>query len=494
MIHKAVKISEHLARIQVPLDQLPHLLDGIYVRDRDFNVLKVKTLQVCNPFETIDIIYIDDTLFYAGYVLVDVVDKCLTWQSESGDMVRWTKVNDSEASAITNYITSIIKGENTVQPPSKVEQPLIQIFDHPLEPTVRPNNMPRSSSSPVKTEPAEKTGENWKRVTPSEVNEMVVPILKEIDLLALHLEQLQTLAAALGIVETSMGVPEIHASVRVPFAMKLIESLKDVPDVENTVRQNLMGMGYDFFELKELLLRNYSTPTKIRRAIKNRLATIRFTGLGNAESFISKASLVVAQVRAIPREDITAEYVTTIDALMAKLPFNLRQKLHSQLAERAGGNRWELALPFDDSCRKMDIFQSHWGEETVISLLRRRCEIQLELEELQNPTNNSTTVDRVNRVHTNSAQEFATNFQNTYVVYPNRRTFIRDAESSLKKQGFDTRQHISAKGSVYFIIGSNRSPAATEETLNGMKPAIAGFRPFVPRDTDSSKNLNKDSH
>jgi hypothetical protein len=469
------------------MDQLPHILDGTYVRDRDLNVIRVNSLQVCNPFESIDILLIDDALYYAGYVLVEVMEKSLIWRSDLGDTVKWTKVSDSEASAITNYISSILKGETTVKPPLQVERPPTTPEDRPLERSSLSHNVPIVTPHQVKPEQTFANVETWKRVTPSDVNEMVVPVLKEADLLTLHLEQLQALAEALGIVETSMGVREIHTSVRVPFAMKLIESLKDVPDIENTVRQNLLGTGYDFFELKELLLRNYSTPTRIRRAIKNRLATLRFSGHGNAEAFISKASLIIAQVRAIASDDTSAEYVTVINALMAKLPMTLRQKLHSYLSDRAAGNRWELGLPFDDSCRGMDLFKSHWGEDTVVSLLRRRCELQLELEELQPPTTSSTG-DRVNRVHAKPAQEFVSNFRSAYVVYPDRKTFIRDAESDLKKHGFETRQQVSAKGSVYFIVGSNQSSATTEEILNGMKPGIAGYRPFIQRASDPSKN------
>ena len=462
-----VKISEHLARMGMTNSAVEMLLNGAYVRDVDRVVLLVKDMKVSIGMTSIELSYENDQFFCGDFTLERVEDGVLRWVNDRGEIIRWVRVDEEQVRAITEYIDNITHRV-------KVSTHMKEEGDG-VEPKTDTQQAPPTNSPPT-------------HVTPTAVNEMIVPVLHEPDLLSLHLEQITALATALNIIEKTPRGSRIHDLVKVPFAMKLIESLKEVRDIENTVRQNLIGTGYDFFKLKEILVRNYCTPTKLRRTIKARLATLKFISHSRVEAFISHASLIVALVRQLGEKDWTSDYVVVVETILSKLPQPLKQKIHARMSDAGDeSSRWELGLPFDECCK---LSKGFIGDHTVVDILRVLCERHLQLEELGPNTNPTrTTEDRVNRVYEKSAEEFSKSFASTYVVFPKRGAFIRDCESKLKEAGMEPRRAMSAKGSTYFIVGSPLSGEETEKFLREMNETFGTFRPFVVK-----SQVQKNSH
>jgi len=132
---------------------------------------------------------------------------------------------------------------------------------------------------------------------------MVIPVLKDADFLIVHLEQIEELAKSLSIISNN----QIAESLRVPFAMKLHDSLRELPNIQATTQQMLTTIKYDFFAIKSTLTRTFCKRSRLRAAIRKRLDNLKFRSFQDAENFISAASMILAIIGRLYEKEWTVD-------------------------------------------------------------------------------------------------------------------------------------------------------------------------------------------
>jgi hypothetical protein len=441
MGERPLKISSHLGRITVAFG------DSGYIRSTDNAMIFVRGMRATWMNKDIGLRVEEDELWIDDYFLSELDDNTLVWDSEDGETILWHKVDPKILKEFESHLKVLSSGEIPTNPWIKQEQ--VKKESHNVD-----FNRP-----PI--------------LTAASVNEMVIPVLKDADFLIVHLEQIEELAKSLSIISNN----QITESLRVPFAMKLHDSLRELPNIQATTRQMLTTMKYDFFAIKSTLTRTFCNRSRLRAAIRKRLDNLKFRSFQDAENFISEASMILAIIGRLYDKEWTVEYCATIHSIIAKLPETLKNRVFSKLADIADGGRWELALPFDEGSKESEFFASHMCEENIADLIRNQSERQLELHELGSTAPHVQKADRVNRVHEESANDFARKFKAAFVAYPNRDMEISAADEKLQAAGFTTRKQLSAKKTTYFVIGSPLDKEKCERLLQDIEGI--NYRHFV---------------
>ena len=455
MTSEPAKISEHLARIT------ELFFKGAYVRDSDKSIVVVEKFKATVKGQVTQLVCRDDHIYFNEYILREFSDKSLVWDSEDHETVVW-KIGDYDyLTQAGQYLEDLLQGNGKI-----------------------PIN---------KAKIEEKTQVCTTQSLPSvgEVNKMTLPNLKELDFLPIHFEQITDLAKNLGIIRIGPEGEKVHNPLKVVFAMKILDSLRDTPGAQDIMRQVMMTSDYDFFTIKDALLKTYCNRPRLRYVMKERLNQLRFQSFARVEQFITNASTLLSVITRLYDREWLLEYTSAVSNIIAKLPATIRGRVHGKLTELAANGRWELAIPFDECCSNNPIFENHFNSETIADVIRRCALRQIELEELNGTapfptaTTPTTRTERVNRVHDETAEEFARKFRSCFVVFPKRSMSMEKATNALQTAGFTVRTQMSRKETPYFIIGSNEDDA--ESKIAKLQSIGLSHRPFKFKESKNSE-------
>ena len=468
-----VKISEHLARMGEQESRFTRLLNGAYVRDTDNVIIYVKNGQVLIGSQEFELETRENQVFFGEFVLTKVTDAYLAWDHEDSSTVLWKKRSEEHLREISAYL---LTGAG---------------YDIKLD-----SNAPKvEANGPISAANVHTD----LRVSPKDVNEMITPTLLDIDLLALHIETFEELARSLQIVRIdTRGQPIIDDALKVAFVQKLADSVRGISDLETTIRQNMAVVKYDFAKLKDLLLRNYCTPGRLRASIRRRINELHFDGPNHAETFLNKTSIIFSIITRLSTSDWSLEYVLAVAEIMPKLKMDIFNKIHDRMCDLANDEtRWELAIPFDEVCKETYLFRAYTGRETVVELIRRRCERQLERGAMQTSQRiiqnqpSPTQRERVNLLHEISAEEYARQFLSAFVVFPRKGTSSETVMARLEESGMHPKRYLSRKETPFFVVGSPFGAEESSAKLRAIENVGMGFREF---NFHSPKNSAGDPH
>ena len=443
-----IKISTHRARITEALQNCG------YVREFDQKIIICEggTLMIDGRKSMLETI--DDEVRVFGYTLTGLTDQVLTWSKKGEEDVVWRKGDIKNLKKMVDYIRKTSKG---VEPQWGIKEDDEFISCHRSE---------------VETPLA---------VSVRDVNDMVIPTLKELDFLATHFEQAEALAKDLGIITDG----KVRPNLKVAFTMRMLESLKEVPGAHSAMQQLMITNEYDFFRIRTILLKTFCNRARLKSVIKERMGMLKFTGCNRAEKFLSESSAVLSIITRLYDKEWVLEYSNCVVEIVAKLPSFMRMRVHSKLREISNEGRWELAVPFDEACSTQPIFDACISPLTIADLIRKHSESQLELDDLNNRTTwNTPKTDKVNRIHDETADEFAARFKTTKVVFPKKGVSTDQANRRLTDIGFETRVQLSRNQSTYFLAGTDVDAQEAEQHLNKWKELFS-YREFV------FKNLNQ---
>jgi hypothetical protein len=402
---------------------------------------------------------VDDEIWFEDYILTGITTEQLRWDSEDHATVLWQRGSFEELKGIVDHLYRVSKGNTmtaiTPQQFASIEQ---TIHEQALQ-------------------------EVNHATTAKDVNELIIPPLKESDFLAIHLEQIEELAKDLHIMKDG----RIKSHLKVAFTMKILDSFRDTPNIQATMRQLMMTMDYDFINIQQTLLKTYCNKPRLRSIIRERLGQLRFPSYGRAESFLAECSMVLSIIMRLKEKDWMLEYTTAINSIITKLPFTLKSRVHGKLHDLSEETRWELTIPFDDACARNEIFDTYSGQLTVADIIRNHCGKLLELDELNQGQNSEKRKDRVNRVQQSTAEDFAKSFKAAFVVFPNRGVNPSKTTDLLTEAGFEVRRHVSSQENIYFVVGTNRSKEEAEIQLAEVAKAGLRYRSFRFRETKNSQ-------
>lgn len=450
----AIKITQHLARI------IECFGDAAYINTTDQAIIFVKGTTATSKGRDLGLVERNNELWIENYVLTGIFDQTLHWDSEDGETIIWRRGEREHLAQLDSHLQALAKGGGSANPWAIKEQ------------------------EPIKSEPHTDAHEQESsaKIRAKDVNDMTLPILEDADFLVVHLEQVEALAVDLGILTDKT---KMNPNLKVAFAMKVLDSLKGVPNVQLTMRQAMSNTKYDFPTMKDILLRTYCNRPRMRSVIRLRVHNLRFESMEQTEKFVSQASLILGIVTRLYDQEWIVEYTSTISAIISKLPESLRRRVHGKLKEKADCGRWELALPFDESCAKAEFFKNFMDDNTIAILIRREAEKSLELEDLTGTNLNRipnrkehNIQDEVRRVYDMPADTFARQHRSAFVAFPRRGESVEECSESLKQAGFEVRSHLSSRNRPYFILGSNLDSEKAEAKLSELDANGISFRPF----------------
>jgi hypothetical protein len=453
---KPVKLSEHLARIT------EMFFKSAYVRDSDKSIVVVEKFKVTVKGQVTQLVCRDDHIYFNEFILREITDNALIWDAEDYDSVVWKTGDYEYLTEAGQYLEDLLQGNGKI-PTNKAK-------------TEEKNQVCTTQSLP----------------SVGEVNKMTLPNLKELDFLPIHFEQITDLAKNLGIIRIGPEGDKVHNPLKVVFAMKILDSLRDTPGAQDIMRQVMMTSDYDFFAIKDALLKTYCNRPRLRYVMKERLNQLRFQSFARVEQFITSASTLLSVITRLYDREWLLEYTSAVSNIIAKLPATIRGRVHGKLTELAANGRWELAIPFDECCSNNPIFENNFNSETIADVIRRCALRQIELEELNGTTPflaasapPAPRTERVNRVYNETADEFARKFRTSFVVFPKRSISVEKATSALQSAGFAVRTQMSKNETPYFIIGGNSDDAELEITK--LQSIGLKHRPFKFRESKNSE-------
>jgi hypothetical protein len=465
----SVKISSHRARITEVLNR------SAYVRDSDSKIIIVLESVGYIDASAIPFEISDDTLMYSGFVLTGIHDDMLMWDHEDHPTIIWRKGDFDQLKQMAEFLYKMSQGQGSTGPSQMLQLKIEQTESAP------------SKASPIEDSPTQMMVNT---VSARDVNDMVIPTLKEQDYLSSHIEQIQDLAEDMHIIQDGHVVPKL----KVAFAMKVLDSLKEVPVIQSTMNQLMSSTQYDFFAIKDVLLKTFCNRTRLKNIVRERLSKLTYKGHALIETFLTDASMILSLVTRLYQTDWILEYTSSLREIMTKLAPQLRARIHNKLSDLSDEGRWELALPFDDTCARADFFKDHIHYQTIADLIRKQCSKFLELDEIKGVdsyTPKSSNRDKVNYIHTESPSEFARKFKAAFVVFNNPNLQPDAASNLLKQNGFEVRNQLSHKTQrPYFIVGSHDDPYRAKQTLTQLSAQGIKHREFEFRE---SKNSQRDS-
>jgi len=481
-------------------------LQGYYVRD-DGAIISVHMDAANIGGQEHPLVIKDGVVWMGSFWLAHQSEDQLLWDNEDMPTITWRRGDPEDLRPLKSYLDNLAMG-NPLPVKEDTDMPMCRSIHtpEPKTPIPRGSTLPTEPKLASSTREPHEMGESHKLVEkpthqvprlsascfgsgsnqlrPQDVNEMSVPKLKEADMLASHLGHLENLAIDIGIISTGPLGPKMAPKLGIAFSLKVLESLTSVPDVHSTFQQNMELLEYDFWLIKEVLLRAFCTPNKLRNSIRSRLSTLKPLSVHRPDHFITACSTILCIVTSLPGEHVV-EYVQAVTAIFAKLPDNIRRSIHAKLFVMAGDDRWELALPFDLSTSRWNVFARKPHTTTVDELIRQNCEIQQGLEEIM-PI--SVKTDRVNKINDTSAEEFVAPFRCAFVAFLTAKGSLNKCEAQLQADGFEVRRYLSRKQNPYFVIATNMDPSEAESRLQKLTDIGLNHREFEVR-----KNARSDS-
>jgi hypothetical protein len=307
-----------------------------------------------------------------------------------------------------------------------------------------------------------------------DVNEIAIPLVKDVESISIHLQQIQSLGLSLGILYEEGTRIRVLPALRLAFLLKVQQSFSELSNVADCIRNNGAVFDYEFEPVKQLLLRTFATKQMMKTAIASRLATLKCPSLTMVEDFLSKASRIIAIHMSVYPDD-SSEYRDLIRKIVAKLPPQISSRIIRKLMSTREDDDWER-IPFDEASRSQWTF-GNVRRFTVAELVREECEVAL----LTSQTAGSDMARMVQQSpvqpQNNDRIVFMNRYKNCYFVSVIRGTNIKDLEDELRKCGLSYKTQLSNKGRVpYLLVGSNEAPAVIEGKLEGL-PGVFKFGP-----------------
>ena len=447
---KPLKISEHPAR----KNQEALNFNGSYVRTSDRCIILVENDKVAVSGQMLKLEARDDHVYLGEYFLINEDAHCLTWGHEDlMEPITWVRGDDDKLRSLlkyTNEVASSLPSPEFATPPrARASSPTAHPYSmNPIE-SVDRDQKPQARS-------CDRFDLTATDLTVADVNAMVLPPLNEIDLIGLHISQIESLAVELGIIVEGECDFQIVPALRIVFIMKFLETLRDLPGPEQTVRQNMRLLDYDWTEIKEALLRNFCGRSMMRTAYRRRLSELRFEGPAKVENFITKASLMVS-IAARLYGDSTADLNGIVRDVLSKLTHEVRTKVAGKLMQIAetDNDDWETTCPFDDLCGRM-FKRTKNNDKTVVSLIRRVCNQITETQSLGSDA-------RVDSGYTNMTSNTPT---------PSRQTAVPDRARRVQEGPRGADDWVNRQTSVFYVSG--RECADVDATIERLTQA--GFR------------------
>ena len=456
-------------------------LSGFYVRD-DGAIIQVQDDTVNIGGQIYTLVVKEGMIWMGDFWLTQRTETELIWDNEENNIVTWRKGEPDELRPIKTYLDGLARGPPTSQTVTG-RYPISSIKGDVEAPPERPTQAADPSiRQPIIVETRADS------IRPQDVNDMCVPKLREVDMLALHWEHLEKLAVDLNIVVKGSLGPTVIPKLRIAFSLKVLESLSPVLEVHLTFQQNIQLVDYDFWKIKDVLLRAYCTPNKLRNSIKTRLMNLKPLNLTKLENFLANCSAIVSIATRLRGENIAMEYCNVIAAIVMKLPEGMKKKIHAKLFSMAGDDRWELTIPFDEATKKSAIFYHYMGHVTLVDMIRLQCEIEQDLDLLSSTLPSPPKPDRVNRINETSADDFVSPFRSAYVVFMTPKASANLCHARLKTEGFEVRRYLSRKQNPYFVVASNLEATEADDKLKQLQTLGIKHREFEKR-----KNSNTDS-
>jgi hypothetical protein len=469
----ALKITEHLGRI----GQRRLNIDGAYIRKSDLIAIFVEGLNVkihgtnlrLNYYEEEDVVMLGD------FVLMDIQnDGALAWRhSVTGEELIWIRCERERLENALSILSALATGKDCVN-------------------KVKPSRVQETSESPVGTQEIENAF-GTTSMTIAEMNEIHIPPLRELDLLSIHLEQVEHLAHDLDIVREENGRRTIVPLLRVPFLMRVLTSVSELHDVERTIRQSMRLCSYNYFDIQQTLMDTYCTRYALREAYKRRLMNLKFTDATKVEQFILNASMAHSIARRLYKDSHMGPIVREI---IERISPDIRGRLIGKLMRKADESEdWEEALPFDHVQMNNHTFRLG-PTETVLSTLRTICAEVVENISLggnhsqaRNESKNSTAVMRV--FHS-PIDQFATENNSTFVVSGPPCRDVPGTIAKLNAAGFTKIQdRLPREGSRhYFVVGSDKPRDTADAMLSTLRREGYAVSDYVARPKgDTPKNF-----
>lgn len=238
---KPLKISEHFGGIHQPWSG-----DGYYIRDSDHAIILVEGEKV--------LIGATNYTFEAKDDAVSLVDwKMLSYQKGTViswarmfydeikmqwgpiiEQVNWIYVNDARIGEVAKFLRELagpgkeVKG-STEHYPIFSPSPKVELGVDLADRTPSRKLVFTDQITPKMHDHSAKS-----------INRLMLPRLPDRDALTVHMEQVQLLATKMGILTPqSDGSVDIDESIRIPFMLKVQESLSTVSEIEDCARMNM---------------------------------------------------------------------------------------------------------------------------------------------------------------------------------------------------------------------------------------------------------------
>jgi hypothetical protein len=296
-----------------------------------------------------------------------------------------------------------------------------------------------------------------------------MPRLTEKVLMRTHLEEVNAILHESGLMGGGRLAPGFESRCRVAIC----DSFSNHPDIARQISL-WFGRGLPWSQIQLDLVNSFASPRSIQDAYSKSVAALTF---GSAFPLLCRDLYVMyfSVFEAHPHR-----LINFVEAVCAKLPSAMRDKVITRLAREATDEFWQMARPF-------------WGstDPSVVSLIEELIRVDASVKEFNPPSNKPRVQLASDKVHKVAEadnkrsggspspwlMEWVRKHQSVWVVNPmvNDRDF-EVKMCSLREKADEVKGPLRRRERPYYLVGFPNEQKA-RESLSAVLPTEC-FRPF----------------